>query len=80
MQSLGLAGEAGEFANKIKKWAWHGSTLTTEDIADELGDVLWYLADLASAYGLTLDEIATGNIAKLYRRFPHGFTADGGRR
>lgn len=80
MQSLGLAGEAGEFANKIKKWAWHGSTLTPDAVADELGDVLWYVADLASAYGLTLDDVATGNVEKLWQRFPDGFTADGGRR
>jgi NTP pyrophosphatase (non-canonical NTP hydrolase) len=49
-------------------------------VSDELGDVLWYLSDIASAYGLNLCDVALGNIRKLEARYPDGFTADGGRR
>jgi NTP pyrophosphatase (non-canonical NTP hydrolase) len=80
VQTLGLAGESGELANKVKKWAWHGKALTAADVSDELGDVLWYLSDIASAYGLNLCDVALGNIRKLEARYPDGFTADGGRR
>lgn len=80
VQALGLAGEAGEVAQLIKKWLWHGQPLDPQRMADELGDVLWYVADLASACGLRLDDVARGNVEKLWRRYPDGFTADGGRR
>lgn len=80
VQALGLTGEAGEVGQLIKKWAWHGRSLDAEKIADELGDVLWYVADIASAMRLDLDEIASRNIEKLLRRYPGGFTPDGGMR
>ena len=78
VQSLGLAGEAGEVANLVKKWAWHNGPLSPDQMADELADVLWYVADLASAMGLDLEAVALGNVEKLQRRYPAGFTADGG--
>ena len=80
VQALGLNGEAGEIAELIKKWAWHGKPLDHEKIKDELSDLLWYVADLASACNLNLDEIAQHNVEKLQRRYPDGFTPDGGRR
>ena len=40
---------------------------------EEIGDVLWYCAELATALGVTLDEIAQGNVDKLRRRYPDGF-------
>ena len=58
------AGEAGEFANMIKKLTAHGHDIPVEDLADELGDVLWYLAEAATASGLSLDHIAQKNIQK----------------
>lgn len=78
VQTLGLCGEAGEVADLVKKATWHGKPLDGATVADELGDVLWYLADLATALGLRLDDIATGNIAKLQRRYPAGFVVGGG--
>lgn len=80
VQALGLNGEAGEVADLIKKWAWHGKPLDSERIKDELGDCLWYLSDIASAFGLNLDDVAQHNIDKLMKRYPHGFTPDGGQR
>lgn len=70
--SLGLAGEAGETVELIKKAWFHGRELDREKLKKELGDVLWYVAALARAQGLTLREVAEGNIAKLDERYPDG--------
>lgn len=68
---LGLAGEAGEVAENIKK-SWRNQMRVTENrrvkIKDELGDVLWYVAQLSSELGLSLDEIAKDNLDKLLAR------------
>ena len=68
--ALGLCGEAGEVADKIKKTIRGDSTLeqATGSIADELGDVLWYLAILADDLGVPLEDIAHWNVDKLQRR------------
>lgn len=74
---LGIAGEAGECADLIKKHIGHGHPLDVEKLKLELGDVLWYVAGLATVCGLTLGDIATTNLAKLEKRYPNGFnTAD----
>jgi len=79
--ALGIAGEAGEVADELKKVVFHEHPLDRAKLADELGDVLWYIAALATTAGLSLDEIAQGNVAKLQRRYPQGFsTADSLRR
>ena len=74
--ALGLAGEAGEFANMIKKLTAHGHAISKETLAEELGDVLWYVAEAATACGLTLDEIGKMNVAKLKARYPDGFSEE----
>jgi NTP pyrophosphatase (non-canonical NTP hydrolase) len=74
--ALGLAGEAGEFANLVKKMTAHGHPLDPAALADELGDVLWYLAEAATASGLDLEEIGRDNIIKLQKRYPNGFSEE----
>lgn len=72
--ALGLAGEAGELANKIKK-ILRGDRPGVDKrhlIADEIGDVLWYAAQLATEMGLELEEIARGNLNKLAQRAEAG--------
>lgn len=76
VSALGLAGEAGEFANLVKKLTAHGHDVDTEVLADELGDVLWYVAEAASACGLNLEDIAEANVAKLRKRYPQGFSQE----
>jgi NTP pyrophosphatase (non-canonical NTP hydrolase) len=70
--ALGLCGEAGETAEKVKKALRDdGGTLTEERraaIGAELGDVLWYAAQLATEAGLDLEEIAEANLEKLASR------------
>ncbi|MFZ2300014.1 MAG: nucleoside triphosphate pyrophosphohydrolase family protein [Candidatus Moraniibacteriota bacterium] len=74
--TLGLAGEAGEVAEKIKKVIRdQGGQIndeTRDAIKKELGDVLWYVSQLATEIGLSLDDIAEGNIKKLYDRMDRG--------
>lgn len=74
--ALGVTGEAGEFADLIKKHLYHGHPLDREKIAQELGDVLWYVSVAARALGFNLSEIAEGNLSKLCRRYPDGFSAE----
>lgn len=73
---LGIAGEAGEVADLIKKEIYHGHGPHPDarKMPKELGDVLWYVADLATSYGLTLEDVARMNIDKLRERYPSGFT------
>lgn len=73
---LGLAGEAGEVADLIKKHLHHGHTLNRDEAARELGDVLWYVAVMAEALGVTLEDVATMNILKLRSRYPQGFDSE----
>lgn len=76
VSALGLAGEAGEFANLVKKMTAHGHDFDPEALKDELGDVLWYLAEAATAVGLELEDIASQNVDKLIKRYPDGFSAE----
>ena len=71
--ALGLAGEAGEVADLIKKGVFHQRGLDKENLKKELGDVLWYLTALCSDLGLTLEEVMQHNIQKLQARFPEGY-------
>ncbi|MFA5985838.1 MAG: nucleoside triphosphate pyrophosphohydrolase family protein [Parcubacteria group bacterium] len=74
--TLGLAGEAGEVADKLKKTIRDdGGVLTAEkkqEVGKELGDVLWYVAQVASELGLSLDEVAQANLEKLFSRKERG--------
>jgi len=67
---LGLNGEAGEIAEKIKKSIRDGKTLEEikPALIDEIGDVMWYLANLAHEVGVSLNEVAIRNINKLHSR------------
>lgn len=72
--ALGLTGEAGEVADKIKKYIYPSKpgdgVGVYNDVVDELGDVLWYVAVLCNAIGVTMGDVAQGNVDKLAAR--HG--------
>lgn len=70
---LGLFGEGGECADILKKALFQGHAFDKEHMAKELGDVMWYVAEVASGLGMTLEEIAQKNIDKLKARYPDGF-------
>ena len=71
--SLGLTGEAGEVANKVKKIIRDGTNQNTiQEISNEIGDVLWYVALLADDIGCKLSDIANDNLIKLENRKKKG--------
>ena len=72
--ALGLAGEAGEVADVIKKTLFHGHDLNRAQLVKELGDVYWYLSAVAWMFGISSNEVLTKNIEKLRKRFPNGFS------
>ena len=74
--ALGLCGESGEVADMVKKNFMQGHDLDLDHIAKELGDVLWYVAETATAIGVDLETIMKMNIDKLKARYPDGFSAD----
>jgi NTP pyrophosphatase (non-canonical NTP hydrolase) len=68
---LGLAGEAGELLSEYKKHLRDGEShqLFKERVSEELGDLLWYIANVATKFNLTLEEIAEGNLRKIRDRW-----------
>lgn len=78
--ALGLAAEAGEVANKVKK-ILRDDTFDRQAIADEIGDVLWYIAALSRDLNIDLHDIAIQNLEKLYGRKSRGtLTGSGDKR
>ena len=73
---MGLCGEAGEAIDLVKKHLAQGHALDREALIGELGDVAWYLAETAHAIGYDLETVLRGNIEKLERRYPQGFSAE----
>lgn len=76
---LGLAGESGEVMDLIKKHTHHGHGLDKNKLQEELGDVLWYLAQIAAELNIDLSEVARENLAKLESRYPNGFSEEASR-
>lgn len=70
--ALGLAGESGEIAEKIKKWLRKDNELDREALLMELGDPLWYIASLADDLGYTLQDVINANVSKLTSRKERG--------
>lgn len=73
---MGLAGETGECCDLVKKCFFQDGRDIRNSLFDELSDVLWYVAEAATAMGWDLGDIAEHNIEKLTRRYPDGFSAD----
>ena len=67
---FGLVGEVGEVVDLVKKHLDQRHPLSQDKIAEELGDVLWYLAEACDTVGVSLHTVACANIAKLEARYP----------
>ena len=74
--TIGLSGEVGEVSEEFKKIIRDDNGIASEEkkreIEKELGDVLWYVSQLSSEFGLSLNEVAEKNIEKLFSRLKRG--------
>lgn len=77
--ALGLAGEAGEFCDQIKKHVYHKHDLDHDHLIKELGDQLWYIAAGCKLLNVRLSDVMAQNINKLNRRYPDGFSSESSR-
>lgn len=71
--AAGIASEAGEVLSLIRKWEFQGHPLLPDQIIDEMGDVFWFMAEMATALDITFEEICQRNLDKTLDRYPHGF-------
>jgi NTP pyrophosphatase (non-canonical NTP hydrolase) len=74
MLALGIAGEAGEIVDTLKKVLYHGHELDREDLIKELGDLEWYVTHLKKLLNISSDYVRMKNIEKLKKRYPNGFS------
>jgi NTP pyrophosphatase (non-canonical NTP hydrolase) len=72
--AFGLSGEAGEFADAVKKCLVYGKPLDKANAFEELGDILWYVALACETLGVDMSEIAQQNISKLKLRYPEKYS------
>lgn len=68
--SLGLASESGEVIDLVKKYTFQGQDLDKDELKNEIGDVLWYLSQIAEWADIPFDDVAKSNLAVLAKRYP----------
>lgn len=73
---MGLCGESGEVIDIVKKHLAQGHALDKEKIIKELGDVAWYMAEIATVLDVELEDVLVQNIEKLKKRYPEGFSVE----
>lgn len=73
---MGLCGESGEVIDIVKKHHAQGHDLDKEKIIEELGDVCWYIAEIAYVLDVKLEDVFEGNINKLSKRYKNGFSKE----
>lgn len=74
--ALGVASEAGEVVDLIKQYTFHGHDLDRDALTKELGDVLWYLSQIAEWADIPFENVAKQNIQTLEKRYPNGFSKE----
>lgn len=74
--ATGLAGEAGEVIDNVKKAVFHRHGIDRDKLSKELGDVAWYLAGVCSVLGLRLSDVMQQNVHKLLARYPEGYSSE----
>ena len=75
--ALGLTSESGEFSDALKKAFAYGRELDRVNLAEELGDIMWYIGLACDALDVTLESVCEANIAKLQKRYPEKFADRG---
>ncbi len=75
--ALGLTGEAGEVANLVRRYAFQSNQLDRKQLIKEMGDVLWYLSQIAEWADIPFDEVADDNIKRLEARYPSNVNEQG---
>jgi len=73
---MGLATESAEFLDALKKAIYYGKELDKVNLAEEMGDILWYCAIALDELGVSFEEVMEKNIAKLEARYPEKFTEE----
>lgn len=68
--ALGLTGESGEVADLVRKYTFQSNHLDKDQLVKEMGDVLWYLSQIAEWADIPFDEVAADNIKRLEQRYP----------
>lgn len=71
--ALGLAGETGQVVDLVKNYTFRGKNLDRQELIHEMGDVLWYLSQVAEWANIPFGEVAQSNIKELNKRYPHGY-------
>lgn len=72
--ATGMAGEAGEVIDSVKKTVYYGKPLNKEHLLEETGDILWYMAIMLHQLGSSFEEVMQKNVDKLNKRYPQGFS------
>jgi NTP pyrophosphatase (non-canonical NTP hydrolase) len=72
--AIGVCTEAGELQDALKRQIYYGKTLDEINIAEEIGDVMWYVALLCNSLGVNLEDVCERNIAKLKARYGEKFS------
>src|SRR6266568_6467648 len=72
--ALGATSECGELSTTVKAHVVYGTPIDGENVKEEIGDAMWYLALAAKSIGLTLSQCAKANIERLERRYPEKYT------
>lgn len=78
--AIGLAGEAGEVCELVKKGVFHQHGIDREKMVKELGDVLWYVSALCTKLDMDMGVIMEVNIRKLQERYPQGYSSQDSKR
>ena len=73
---MGMNGESGEVIDLVKKHLFHGHDLDKDKLVKELGDVLWYIAEVCTSLDVSLNEVMEKNIEKLTKRYQNGFSKE----
>jgi NTP pyrophosphatase (non-canonical NTP hydrolase) len=74
--AFGLSTESGEIVDTIKKNIFYGQPLDIDNIREEIGDLMWYVAILSRHLEIDIPEVLEENINKLKKRYPKGFTEE----